>query len=88
MKSGKGKGKIIKNRTYTVVLRYPDYLDSSGDDMYIVEVRASSVSFAVHKARRKAVKAQCTPVVDCTDFQMLLVLEGSVNILATPLTAI
>jgi hypothetical protein len=69
-------GRWVALKLYSVLLRYPDYLDETGYETYYAFVDAPDAIEAVAMAQRQAVEAQAVDIDDLTDFAPLLVTQG------------
>jgi hypothetical protein len=63
-------------KPYSVLLAYPDYLDSDGTETFYAFVEAADSATAVVEARRQAVAANDYVEINPADFVPLLVTEG------------
>jgi hypothetical protein len=66
-------------RDYSVLLLYPDYLNDSGTETYYDWTEAETSEQAIEDVQRMA-KEKNPEVEDHTDFAVLLVLQGHIEL--------
>lgn len=80
--------RMKKQKRYTAVLLYPDYLaESFGTDVFVAWVKASDKYEAVYKAQKQAVKAQSdvNSDLDLRDFALVIMYRGWLKAVADSL---
>jgi hypothetical protein len=63
-------------KSYSVLLLYPDYLDDRGYETYYAFIEAADAIEAIAVAQRQAIAAQSVEIDDPNDFHPLLVTQG------------
>lgn len=76
--------KRTRQKKYSVLLQYPDYMTDGQVETHYSFVEATCVEHAIEAARQKAIETTQFPNEDQADFITLLVLKGHNFGLAIP----